>query len=42
MHRNQAVCHLTCGNDSVDGVLDVEPLFVTPDCFHEFDRAEAS
>ena len=42
MHRNQAVCHLTCGDDSVDGVLDVEPLFVTPDCFHEFDRAEAS
>jgi hypothetical protein len=54
MHRNQAVCHLTVGDDSIDAILDVEPLFVAPDCFNsgissdtaaipaELERAEAS
>lgn len=54
MHRNQAVCHLTCGDDSIDAIIEVEPLFVAPDAFNmsaapepaaqaeELERAEAS
>jgi hypothetical protein len=40
MHRNQAMCHLTIGDRSLDGVLELPPLFVTPDYFNP--RAEAS
>jgi len=29
MHRNQALCHVTVGDDSVDAILTLQPLFVT-------------
>ncbi len=31
MNRNQALCHLTVGDDSVDAILTLKPLFITPD-----------
>jgi type IV secretory pathway TraG/TraD family ATPase VirD4 len=31
MNRNQALCHVTVGDDSVDAVLTMAPLFITPD-----------
>jgi type IV secretory pathway TraG/TraD family ATPase VirD4 len=34
MHRNQAMCHVTVGDRSHDGVLELKPLFVTPDYFN--------
>ncbi|MBD5635825.1 MAG: type IV secretory system conjugative DNA transfer family protein [Candidatus Eremiobacteraeota bacterium] len=30
MNRNQAFCHLTVGDDSVDAILTLDPLFITP------------
>ena len=30
MHRNQALCHVTVGDDSVDAILTMQPLFITP------------
>jgi type IV secretory pathway TraG/TraD family ATPase VirD4 len=30
MNRNQALCHLTVGDDSVDAILTMKPLFITP------------
>jgi type IV secretory pathway TraG/TraD family ATPase VirD4 len=31
MNRNQALCHLTVGDDTVDAILTMKPLFITPD-----------
>jgi type IV secretory pathway TraG/TraD family ATPase VirD4 len=31
MNRDQALCHVTVGDDSVDAVLTMKPLFITPD-----------
>jgi type IV secretory pathway TraG/TraD family ATPase VirD4 len=30
MNRDQALCHVTVGDDSVDAILTMKPLFVTP------------
>jgi hypothetical protein len=30
MNRNQAVCHVTAGDQSIDDVLTMKPLFITP------------
>ncbi|MGH7754772.1 MAG: hypothetical protein ACREM8_00610 [Vulcanimicrobiaceae bacterium] len=30
MNRNQALCHLTVGDDSIDSVLEFKPMFITP------------
>jgi hypothetical protein len=30
MNRDQAMCHLTVGDDSIDAIVPVEPLFVAP------------
>ena len=30
MNRNQALCHVTVGDDSVDAILTMPPLFITP------------
>jgi type IV secretory pathway TraG/TraD family ATPase VirD4 len=30
MSRNQAICHVTVGDDSYDAILTMKPLFVTP------------
>jgi hypothetical protein len=34
MNRNQGIVHLTVGDVSIDTVLDVKPLFVTPNHFN--------
>jgi type IV secretory pathway TraG/TraD family ATPase VirD4 len=34
MNRNEAMCHLTVGDDSIDDVLTMRPLFISPDYFH--------
>jgi type IV secretory pathway TraG/TraD family ATPase VirD4 len=34
MNRNEAMCHLTVGDNSIDDVLSMRPLFVSPDYFH--------
>ncbi len=39
MHRDQALCHVTVGDDSVDAILTMKPLFITPD--HTRTRAAA-
>jgi len=31
MNRDQALCHVTVGDDSVDAILTMKPLFLTPD-----------
>jgi hypothetical protein len=31
MTRDQALCHLTVGDDSIDAILTMQPLFVTSD-----------
>jgi len=31
MSRDQAMCHLTVGDDSIDGIVPLDPLFLTPD-----------
>ncbi len=31
MNRNQALCHVTVGDDSVDAIITMKPLFVTAD-----------
>jgi len=30
MNRDQALCHVTVGDDSVDAILTLKPLFITP------------
>jgi hypothetical protein len=30
MNRNQALCHVTVGDESVDAILTMPPLFITP------------
>ena len=37
MKRDQALCHVTVGDDSVDAILTMKPLFITPD----YDRLKA-
>jgi type IV secretory pathway TraG/TraD family ATPase VirD4 len=34
MTRDEALCHLTMGDDSIDDVLTLRPLFISPDYFH--------
>ncbi len=42
MNRNQALCHLTIGDDTVDTVLTLTPIFITPDYLHSsYSLAEA-
>jgi type IV secretory pathway TraG/TraD family ATPase VirD4 len=41
MNRNQALCHLTVGDDSVDAILTLKPLFITPDFSQQPAAAEA-
>ncbi|GAC1303457.1 MAG: hypothetical protein NVSMB19_13480 [Vulcanimicrobiaceae bacterium] len=31
MNRDQALCHVTVGDDSVDAILTMAPLFISPD-----------
>jgi hypothetical protein len=31
MNRDQALCHVTVGDDSVDAILTMKPLYLTPD-----------
>jgi hypothetical protein len=31
MNRDQALCHVTVGDDSVDAILTMKPLFLTAD-----------
>src|SRR6202162_6466372 len=31
MDRDQAICHLTAGDQSIDAIVRLQPLFVTPD-----------
>ena len=31
MNRDQALCHVTVGDDSVDAILTMRPLFITAD-----------
>jgi hypothetical protein len=33
MNRDQAMCHLTAGDESIDAILTLPPLFVTPNHF---------
>jgi hypothetical protein len=35
MNRDQAMCHLTVGDDSIDAIVPLDPLFLTPDYFSE-------
>jgi hypothetical protein len=38
MSRDQAMCHLTVGDDSIDAIVPLEPLFVIPDYLGETAR----
>ncbi len=31
MNRDQALCHVTVGDDSVDAVISLKPMYITPD-----------
>jgi hypothetical protein len=31
MNRDQALCHVTVGDDSVDAILTMKPLYITLD-----------
>ncbi len=35
MNRNQAMCHLTVGDESIDDIVTLPPLFLTPSYFGE-------
>jgi type IV secretory pathway TraG/TraD family ATPase VirD4 len=34
MKRDEAMCHLTVGDETFDDVLSLRPLFISPDYFH--------
>jgi hypothetical protein len=39
MNRDEAICHLTAGDESIDEIVRLQPLFITPDFLNAADAS---